>query len=396
MTAVVDAATATEKAAETIQAANDNNSPITVTANRKQKTPRDLESLTGYFSQLTSEGDFNMLQVFEEMAEKLGPEGTIVSQIIQGINSVGNAMVNFQKVMQSDTASFGDKFAAGAAVAQSAIATISGVLQAASDARVASIDREIAAEQKRDGKSAESVAKIQTLERRKDAIQRKAFNTNKKLMMAQAVIATAAGIAQALTLGPIVGPIMAAVIGALGAAQIAIIAGTSYQSTAGANFDQKTMPSTLTIGKRGDGVDVARYNPNVGGELSYLRGGQGTGSNSSNYMPYGSLGSAYGGPLPRGYGNNAFVVGEKGPEIIERDSPINVRPINDNENSRPLQVDFHIQAFDGDSVQNMLYNERGNLIDMIREAANANGSRFLEDVNTSHYKKPNKAGATRI
>ena len=392
-TNTIEAAEAALPQAPAVAPANDN-APITITGKRlPPAVPKDLESIMGYFSETTQQGAFNMLQVFQDMADKLGPQGTIVPTIISGIQAVGDSYVQFQAVLNDPNASFGDKFAAGAAVMQQALGTIQGVLSAAADARVAAIDREIAAEQKRDGKSAESVAKIQAMERRKDAIQRKAFNTNKKLMMAQAIIATAAGVAQALTLGPIVGPIMAAVIGALGAAQLAIIAGTSYQSTNAANFDQKTMPSTLTIGKRGDGVDVARHNPNVGGELGYLRGRQGTGSNSGNYAP---IGSAYGGPLPRGYGNSAFVVGEKGPEVIERDTPLTVRPMDEVSDQRPIHAEFHVNAFDGASVEQMLRDRRGDLIDMFREAANANGSTFLEDVNTSHYKKANRGGATRI
>ncbi len=370
-----------------------NNNDIVVNGRRRAETPRDIGSLTEQFANITQAGDFNMLEVFENMADKLGPEGTIVTTIMSGITQIGGAISNFQAVMNDPKASFGDKFAAGATVMQSALGTIQGVLSAASDAKIAGIDREIAAEQRRDGKSVESVAKIQALEAKKDAIARKSFNTNKKLMMAQAVIATAAGVAQALTLGPIVGPIMAAVIGALGAAQLAIISGTSYQSSAGANFDQKSMPSTLTIGKRGDGVDLAKNNPNVGGELGYLRGRQGTGTNSSNYAV---IGSAYGGPLPRGYGHTAFAVGEKGPEIIEPGMPMNVRPLNDNTQSAPVNATFQIQAFDGASVQEMLHDKRGDIIDMLREAANANGSRFLEDVNTSHYKKSNSKRASRM
>ena len=45
-------------------------------------------------------------------------------------------------------------------------------------------DKQIEAEKKRDGKSAASVAKITAVEKKKDAIARKAFNTNKKLQMA--------------------------------------------------------------------------------------------------------------------------------------------------------------------------------------------------------------------
>lgn len=401
--AATEAAVKAGEASDAVKAANDNK-PIVVTGQRNQAPfAQNAENLIGAFDIISSKVNGNILQVFEEMADKLGPEGSIVPTIIAGLNNLGNAFINFQDVMTyvnpetGKGSSFADKFVAGAAVMQSALATIQSVLAAATDARVANIDREIAAEQKRDGKSAESVAKIQAMERKKDAIQRKAFNTQKKLMMAQAVIATASGVAMALgSLPPPASFILAGLVAALGAAQLAIIAGTQYQSSAGANFDQKTMPDTLSIGKRGDSVDVARHNTNIGGEISYLRGTRGTGTNASNYAPAVPLGSAYGGPIPRGYGNYAYVTGEKGPEYLQRDIPVNVsRPAND-DMARPIQVQMDIHAWDGQSVSDMLYERRGEMIDMFREAANANGTRFLEDVKTQHYKKSNVGGVRKI
>lgn len=351
------------------------------------QAPTDFTSAIGLYA----EGINRLRAGFEQ----LGPEGQVMLQFMDGIKSVSTAVNDNLATISNSANSMGTRVVAATEIASAAVTMVQGVLKASADARIASVDREIAAEQRRDGKSAESVAKIQSLEKKKDSIARKSFNMNKKLMMAQAVISTAAAVAGQLA-SPPVGPwniALAAVMGAFGAAQLAIIAGTQYQSTANANFDGKSMPSTLTIGKRGDGVDVARHNANAGGELAYLRGRPGIGSNSSNYAP---IGSAYGGPIPRGYGHSAFVVGEKGPEIIERDTPINVRPMNENNDTRPMTAHFHIDAFDGESVENMLRDKRGNIIDMLREAANANGTRFLEDVKTSHYKKANASGATRI
>lgn len=341
-----------------------------------------------------------------EELRKLGPQGEAVVAFSEGMMNIAEQGKNaFTKIseairtLHSDTAtgvekmqSFQDAAQAALAVASTAVSMISSVVSANADAKVQAIDREIAAEQKRDGKSAESVGKIEALEKKKDAIERKRFNTNKKLQMAQAIINTASGITSALSLPFPMNIIMAGVIGAMGAAQLAIIAGTSYQST-NAPSTAKAMPTTLSIGKRGDGVDVARNNTNVGGELGYLRGSQGTGSNSSNFR---TIGSAYGGPMPRGYGHAAFAVGEKGPEVIEPGVPFNVRPMNDNNQSGSMTANFHINAFDGESVNEMLNNRKGDIIDMLRSTANANGSTFLESVNTSHYKKAGGSGASRI
>ena len=249
--------------------------------------------------------------------------------------------------------------------------------------KIARIDKEIAAEQKRDGKSAESVTKLQGLEKRKEDLARKSFKTQKALMIAQAVMGTAAGIASALSLG-VVGIPLAAIIGAMGAAQIAIISGMQYEGGAKTTAQP---PTTLSIGKRSDTVDLARGpSANAGGEVGFLRGSQGMGTNASNFR---TIGSAYGGELMRGYGNRGFVVGEKGPEVITPETPINVTPANDVMGSAPVNATINIQALDASGVENILVSQKGNIIKMLRQAANASGQGFLEDVNVNVYTRPN-------
>ena len=79
------------------------------------------------------------------------------------------------------------------------------------------------------------------------------------------------------------------------------------------------------------------------------------------------------------------MVGEQGPEILT--SPVNVIPNEDMNRSRTTNINFSINAVDGVSVQNMLYNQQGNIISMIREAANDNGEGFLETVDDTVYNK---------
>lgn len=316
--------------------------------------------------------------------EALGPEGSIVLAIADGTAVMAQSFVDLSEAIKSGD--FGSIAAAGLQVMSSAIQTISSVLKASSDAKIANIDREIAAEQKRDGKSAQSLAAIEAMEKKKDSIARKQFNTNKKLMMANAVVSTAAGVANALGSGiPFPGNvILAGIIGAMGAAQLAIIAGTEYQSTSSASAAQP--PSTLSIGRRGDSVDLARGpSANAGGEAGFIRGSQGTGSNANNFR---TIGSAYGGDLMRGFGNRGFVVGEKGPEIITPETPINVTPANDVMPSQPLNATFNIQALDASGVEDLLVGQKGNIIKMLRDAANASGQGFMEDVNVNVYTRP--------
>ena len=411
------AAVATKKIEDAPSVAANDNEDIPVTAKRKdpitvplepafdftkmasglpQLTQKVVEPYQNEFMDklqiITQNGEDSMSAVFGKMADQLGPQGTIIPTIMSGLDSIGQAYANIKDVFAADS-SPAEKFSAIAAAAQTALSTIQSALSASAQAKEESIQREIDAETKRDGKSAESVAKIASLEKKKDEVARKQFNTNKKLMMAQAVIATASGVAQALGSLPFPANIaLAGVIGAMGAAQLAIISGTQYQSTAATAAAETTVPS-LSIGKRGDTVDLAKQNNNVGGELGYLHGAQGTGTNASNYNV---VGSAYGGDLPRGYGNTAYVVGEKGPETIVPQVPVSVRPANDNNNAQPIHAEFHISAIDASGVEEVLRNQQGNLISMFREAANANGQRFLEDVNTNVYSRPNKTAGSRL
>lgn len=322
-------------------------------------------------------------QPFLDQMKELGPEGTLVSTALSGVFTMSDAIL-----------AFGDSVKEGGVSVQNigmlmsaALSTIGSVLTAASDAKIANIEREIAAEQKRDGKSAESVAKLEQMEKKKEAIARKQFNTNKKLMMAQTVIATAAGIAgilaHSLELG-LAAPIFAGIIGAMGAAQLALIASTNYQSTATAAT--VATPSSLSIGKRGSEVDLASgANRNAGGEIGYLRGQSGMGTNASDYR---TIGSAYGGNPFRGYGNRGIVVGEKGPETINPEVPISVTPNNEMNKSPTVHATFNVNAIDSKGVQDMLVSQKGNIIKMIRDAANANGDRFLEGVDVNVYTRP--------
>lgn len=322
--------------------------------------------------------------------ESLGSQGQLVMGVADGATLMARTINTELSTILDSTESSSNRFLASAAVASAAIQSISTIVAASSNAKVEALDKEIAAEQKRDGKSAESVAKIAALEAKKDQTARKAFETSKKLQMAQAAISTASAVVGALGAPPVPGSpfnvAMAKMMGALGAAQMAIIAGTSYQSSASSASAIPAIPS-MSIGKRGDSVDLAKNNSNAGGEIGYLRGASGYGSNASNYSV---IGSAYGGEMGRGYGNRAFVVGEHGPELMTPETPMSVRPLDQVAgNNTPQSVSFNIQALDASGVEEILTGQRGNIIKMLREAANANGQTFLEDVNVNVYTKPN-------
>ena len=303
----------------------------------------------------------------EDLA-KLGPEGEAVNAMASGALLIADSI--------GVIGTKGEDTSVKLAAVGQAIGAVSSIVAANSKAQIAEIDKQIEAEKKRDGKSAASVAKITAMEKKKDSIARKAFNTNKKLQMAQTVMNTASGMMKAYTdFDGFTATALAAMIGALGAAQLAIISKTQYQG--GAQNIEAAASTALSIGKRGNAVDVAGNAS--GGELAYLRGERGVGSNANNFRPGGAMGR-------KGYANGgeSIVVGERGPEVITPTSPVDITP-NFALGGQAQNINFNISAVDGASVQNMLNEQQGNIIAMIRQAANDNGEGFLETVDPTVY-----------
>ena len=163
----------------------------------------------------------------------------------------------------------------------------------------------------------------------------------------------------------------------MGAAQLAIIAKQQFQG--GGKTIEKPQ-TNLQVGKRGNAVNVATRA--TGGELNYLRGGSTTGQNLG-----GAGGSFPGGAMGRkGYANGGegIMVGERGPEVITPAAPVDITP-NFALGGGTQNVNFTINAVDAAGVEDVLMNQRGNIIRMIREAANENGTMFLEEIDTQAY-----------
>jgi len=195
-------------------------------------------------------------------------------------------------------------------------------------------------------------------------------------MTAQAIASTAAGVVGALGQAPF-GPwniAMAAIVGAMGAAQVAIIQGTSYNG--GGSSGGAGQPSSISVGERRNSVDMAK-SQGAGGELAYMRGGKGIGG-PENFTP------AFTGYRNRAEGGNtAFMVGEQGPELFVPETPGRIVPNDDVQASAPVNANINISAIDAAGVEDVLINQRGNIISMIREAANAQGDGFLENINVA-------------
>ena len=322
------------------------------------------------------------LKTFGQLVQdEFGEDGAVVGALANFSATLAQVVVDFKQGMELiNTMEFTESYQEGAAKTAVALSAVSASISAFSQtlaadarARTAAIDKQIEQEKKLDGKSKESLAKIAALNKQKEAVERKQFERNKKLQIANAIVSTASAAAQALAaLGPIAGPILAGIISALGLAQIAIIKKQTFQ---GGSDDLQAPSTALQIGQRSNAVDVSQSA--TAGELNYLRGGRTDGTD---------LGGAGGAMGRKGYamGGEGIVVGERGPEIMTPSVPVDITP-NFALGGGTQNVNFTINAVDAAGVEDVLTNQRGNIIRMIREAANENGERFLETIDTQAY-----------
>jgi len=323
---------------------------------------------------------------FFEQMKTLGPEGELAAMVGEGAMAVSQSISSTFEVFNATGEEAFSKMEKGAAVAATVATTmsaISGIMAQASRARIAAIDQEIAAEKKRDGKSKQSLAKIKAMEAKKEQAKRKAFEQNKKMQMATTVASTAAAI-----MGAMAAPdnftmaqklIMAGIAAAMGVAQLAIISGTSYQG-GGSGGLSNAVPTQINMGERNNKVNISGGRANVAGELAYLRGARGSGTSAADFRP------AFAGRKYRAAGGAAYVVGEQGPELFVPSVPGRVVSNDDMEAGASAgTVNFTINAIDAAGVEEVLVEQRGNIIGMLRESANEYGTGFLEEVNEDSY-----------
>ncbi len=325
----------------------------------------------------TAESMQTVNQAMQPMLEnlaKLGPEGELMSSLSQSALMMTETFAGaFEKI---EAKQFG--MVDGLQVAASAVTALGAIQAAQGKAAVASVDKQIEAEKRRDGKSKESLAKIAAMEKKKERMERKNFERDKKMKMAQAISSTAVGIMKAFEQGGMLGFVTGSLIAAIGAMQLSAISSTSFDGGASA---APSGPTKVSIGNRQNTVDLAKAK-SPSGELAYARGQSGTGTGMTNYTP------AFTGAKYRASGGNtAFVVGEQGPEMFVPDRPGTIVPADETAQatSQPVNVSFNISTVDNRGVEDLLVNQRGYIIGMIREAANAHGETFLEQVDERAY-----------
>ena len=216
------------------------------------------------------------------------------------------------------------------------------------------------------------------MEKKKEALKKKAFEKDKKMKMAQVIISTATSIAMAAGQTGIFAPFFAPMLIALGAAQMAAIASTSYEGGGASAPSAPPKNSSVSQGERSNTVDLAKSQSAVG-ELGYARGREGLG-NANNFKP------AFTGARYRAAGGSTgFMVGEQGPELFMPDTPGTIVPAGDTAaaGGAGSNVSFNISAMDSAGVEDVLIRQRANIIAMIRESANQVGDTFLENVDTA-------------
>ncbi|MAJ45609.1 MAG: hypothetical protein CMF96_12830 [Candidatus Marinimicrobia bacterium] len=318
-----------------------------------------------------------------EQLSKMGPDGPVMAATVNAAFTMGEAFSGVFDTMKNESSTTSDKIQSGIKLASAAIQSLGAIQQAKSQRAIAAIDGEIAAEKKRDGKSAQSIARIKALEKKKEQEQRKQFENQKKMQMAQVIASTASAIVQSFANagGFPLGMGTAAAMAAIGAAQLAVISSQSFKGGGSAPSAGGGTPSKISMGKRSNVVDVSQRAS--GGELAYLRGARGSGTNANDFTPafYGSKKMRAAGGAVAGY-----TVGEQGPELFVPSVPGEIVPNDDVAPTQPINVNFNVQAIDSSSFNDALTVQRGNIISIIREAANGSGEGFLETVDVESLK----------
>ena len=298
---------------------------------------------------------------------KLGPTGEAYGAVLGGFTAMSDGFTLFADSVKGNA----DKIEG----VKQVLGGIGSMMAGASQAAIAGVDEQIKAEERRDGKSKESLKKIQALKVKKYQMEKKAFDQNKKFQIAEALISTYSGVAKGVAKGFPAGiPDIAMALG-IGMAQVKAIQATQFGGSNPAGAAGGGVPASLSVGKRNNRVDTSMGSS--AGELAYLRGQRGIGSNANNFT---AVGGAAG--MKSYAAGGEILVGETGPETI---TPIasgyQVNP-NDELNRANTNVNFTINTIDSQGVESFLENNQGAIIGTIRNAANAHGQDFMEMVDT--------------
>ncbi|ASM62944.1 tail length tape measure protein [Escherichia phage OSYSP] len=290
----------------------------------------------------------NRMASYDQAISKLSELNSEATAVAQSMGNLTNAMIQFSQGSLDTTS-----------LIASGMQTVASMIQYSTSQQVSAIDAAIAAEQKRDGKSEASKAKLKKLEAEKLKIQQDAAKK-------QIIIQTAVAVMQAATAVPypfsIPLMVAAGLAGALALAQASSASSMSSIADSGADTT-----SYLTLGERQKNIDVS-MSANAG-ELSYIRGDQGIG-NANSFVPRAEGGNMYPGV--------SYQMGEHGTEVITPMIPMKATPNDELKNSsnsisgRPIIL--NISAMDAASFREFASSNSGALRDAVELALNENGA----------------------
>ncbi|ATW62658.1 pore-forming tail tip protein [Salmonella phage SP-3] len=290
----------------------------------------------------------NRMASYDQAISKLSELNSEATAVAQSMGNLTNALMQFS-MKSLDTTS---TIAAG-------MQAVSSVIQYSTSQQVSAIDQAIAAEQKRDGKSEASKAKLKKLEAEKLKIQQDAAKK-------QIIIQTAVAVMQAATAVPypfsIPLMVAAGLAGALALAQASSASGMSSIADSGADTT-----SYLTLGERQKNIDVS-MSANAG-ELSYIRGDKGIGG-ANSFVPRAEGGNMYPGV--------SYQMGEHGTEVVTPMVPMKATPNDELKTSsnstsgRPIIL--NISAMDAASFREFASSNSSALRDAVELALNENGA----------------------
>ncbi|QKE55156.1 pore forming tail tip protein [Escherichia phage ECOP18] len=290
----------------------------------------------------------NRMASYDQAISKLSELNSEATAVAQSMGNLTNAMIQFSQGSLDTTS-----------MIASGMQTVASMIQYSTSQQVSAIDQAIAAEQKRDGKSEASKAKLKKLEAEKLKIQQDAAKK-------QIIIQTAVAVMQAATAVPypfsIPLMVAAGLAGALALAQASSASGMSSIADSGADTT-----SYLTLGERQKNIDVS-MSANAG-ELSYIRGDQGIGS-ANSFVPRAEGGNMYPGV--------SYQMGEHGTEVVTPMVPMKATPNDELKTSsnstsgRPIIL--NISAMDAASFREFASSNSGALRDAVELALNENGA----------------------
>lgn len=290
----------------------------------------------------------NRMSSYDQAISKLSELNSEATAVAQSMGNLTNSMIQFSQGSLDTTS-----------MIASGMQTVASMIQYSTSQQVSAIDQAIAAEQKRDGKSEASKAKLKKLEAEKLKIQQDAAKK-------QIIIQTAVAVMQAATAVPypfsIPLMVAAGLAGALALAQASSASGMSSIADSGADTTQY-----LTLGERQKNIDVSMQASS--GELSYLRGDKGIG-NANSFVPRAEGGMMYPGV--------SYQMGEHGTEVVTPMVPMKATPndqLSDGSKTtsgRPIIL--NISTMDAASFRDFASNNSTALRDAVELALNENGS----------------------